>query len=166
MRKTALVVALMVAAAMVIVAIVPAFGDGGDLFRSRLVGAPGADRPMRTVESGGVPWTIKEASRARLSESGRLRAGIRGLLITGTDNPSLDGTTGTVEQVVASLTCEDPTTGSNGAPTIVSTSAAPLSGAGNARINEKIDLPSTCLGPIVLIRANTDTGPWIAATGF
>jgi hypothetical protein len=166
MRKIALVVALVVVALMVAVAIVPAFGQGGSLFRSRLVGAPGANRPMRTVQSGGVPWTIKEASRTRLSESGRLRAIVRGLLITGTGNPSLDGTTGTVEQVVASLTCENPMTGSNGAPTIVSTSPATLSSEGNARIHERIALPDTCLGPIVLIRANSATGPWIAASGF
>jgi hypothetical protein len=163
MRKTAFVIALMVVVAVVGL---PAFGAGGDLLRSRLVGSPGANRPMRTVQSGGVPWTIEDKSEARLSESGRLRANIRGLLITGTGNPSLDGTTGTVENVVASLTCENPTTGSNGAPTIVSTSPAPLSGDGDARIDEKIALPSTCLGPIVLIRANSATGPWIAAAGF
>jgi hypothetical protein len=111
---------------------------------------------MRTVQSGGVPWTIKEASRTRLSESGRLRATVRGLLIIGTGNPSLDGTTGTVEQVVASLTCENPMWGSTGAPTIVSTSPATLSSEGNARINERITLPDTCLGPIVLIREQRD----------
>jgi hypothetical protein len=162
LRKIAVAVALVVVALMVVVAIVPAFGDGGNLFRSRLVGSsPGVE--MRGVASGGVPWTIKEASRTRLSKSGRLRATVRGLLITGTGTDA-DGTRGGVEQVVASLTCEDPTGGET--PTIVSTSPRPLSSKGNANIDERIALPDTCFGPIVLIRANSATGPWIAASGF
>lgn len=153
--------------ALVAVAL-PAFGDGTSgerLFRSSLVGAPGSGRTIRTVPSGGAPWTIDDDSEARLSTNGRLRADIEGLLITGTGTAN-DGTTGSVTQVVAALTCANQASGDSGAPEIVSSSAVPLSSEGDARVDQTIPLPSTCLGPIVLIRANSATGPWIAISGF
>jgi hypothetical protein len=84
---------------------------------------------------------------------------VSGLVITGT-NTNLDGTTGPVTAVVASLTCD------GSMPTIESTAAVQLSAQGDARINQTVTLPATCEAPIVLVRANSDTGPWIAANGF
>ena len=52
-----------------------------------------------------------------------------GLVITGT-NSGLDGTTGPVTSVVASLTCD------GSMPTIKDTAPVPLSAQGNAGINE------------------------------
>jgi len=147
-----------------IAATLPASGDGRDVFRSDLIGAPGAGRPVRTVNSGGVPWVVSAGSDTRLTGDGRLRADIRGLLITGTGG-ALDGTTGPVTQVVAALTCTNAATGDTGAPSIVATAAAPLSAAGNARIDDRIMVPSPCIAPIVLIRANGAAGPWIAGSG-
>ena len=142
----------------------PAYGGGRDVFRSDVVGSrPGVT--LRTVPSGGVAWTVGDGSEVRLTEDGRLRADIKGLLITGTGSQS-DGTTGPVTQVAASLTCADPASGDSGTPIIVSTSPSPLSAKGDARIDQKISLPPTCFGPIVLIRANSASGPWIAASGF
>ena len=53
-------------------------------------------------------------------------------------------------------------------PTIVSSTAVPLSPEGDAKVHQRIALPATCLAPIVLVRANIpgSTDPWIAATGF
>ncbi len=67
--------------------------------------------------------------------------------------------------VVAALTCEGPMPTT---PTIVSTTAVPLSPEGDAKVHERIALPATCLAPIVLVRADIpgSTDPWIAATGF
>ncbi len=56
---------------------------------------------------------------------------------------------------------------------VATTAAVSLSSSGDAEIDDLITLPSTCVGPIVLIRVGGTTtspppilGPWIAATGF
>lgn len=160
--KKFLLVLVVLGTAMALV--LPAYGGGRDGFRSDLMGSqPG--QPIRTVSSGGVPWTMEDGSGARLTEDGRLRADIRGLLITGTGTTD-DGTTGKVTGVVAALTCANPATGDTGPPTILNSSTASLSSKGDARIDQQIAVPTTCLAPIVLIRANGDSGPWIAASGF
>ena len=157
-RSLPLLLALLVG--MTIALTLPASGTGRDVYRSDLIGSPGANRPVRTVNSGGVAWVVSAGSETRLTGDGRLRADIRGLLITGTGG-ALDGTTGPVTQVVAALTCTNASTGDTGAPSIVATSAA-----GNARIDDRISIPTPCIAPIVLIRANAAAGPWIAGSGF
>lgn len=134
--------------------------SGEDLFRSDLVGSS-PDVTIRGVASGGVPWVVE--GEARLDEEGRLRVDIEGLLIVGTGGP-LDGTTGPVTGVFASLTCA---TGP-----AVNTQTVPLDADGDAEIDEDVSLPAPCFGPIILIRVGqifgtTDVqGPWIAASGF
>ena len=158
--KKFLLVLVVLGTAMALV--LPAYGGGRDGFRSDLMGSrPG--QLIRTVSSGGVPWTMEDGSGARLTEDGRLRADIKGLLIT---SGAFIGTTGPVTQVVAALTCANPATGDTGPPTILNSFPAPLSSKGEARIDQQIAVPTTCLAPIVLIRANGDSGPWIAASGF
>jgi hypothetical protein len=133
----------------------------GDVLRSALVGRPvGANTtvPIRGVPPGGVAWALSGGT-VRLSSAGRLSLEVEGLVITGT-NTKLDGTTGPVTAIVAALTCEGTS------PTIVSSTPVPLSSRGNAAIEQRITLPATCLAPIVLVRANSSSGPWIAATGF
>jgi len=150
---------------MTIALTLPASGDGRDVFRSDLIGSPGANRPVRTVNSGGVPWVVSAGSDTRLTGDGRLRADIRGLVITGTGG-ALDGTVGPVQNVVAALTCTNSASGDAGAPSLVATAPVPLSAAGNARIDQRISVPVPCIAPVVLIRANSASGPWIAASGF
>jgi hypothetical protein len=108
-----------------------------------------------------VPWALAQGS-TRLDANGRLSVKVSGLLITGATgaNASLDGTTGPVKAVVASLTCDGST------PTIESTAPVPLSAQGDATINQDVILPVICEAPIVLVRANSSNGPWIAASGF
>jgi hypothetical protein len=133
----------------------------GNLLRSGLIGRPESASlsvPLRGVPPGAVPWALDRGT-ARVSATGRVRVNVDGLLITGTGT-ALDGTTGPVTKVVASLTCD------GAMPTIVTTGAVPLSSGGDASIDQQIALPPTCLAPIVLVRANSGTGPWIAATGF
>ena len=162
-RSLPLLLALLVG--MTIALTLPASGTGRDVYRSDLIGSPGANRPVRTVNSGGVAWVVSAGSETRLTGDGRLRADIRGLLITGTGG-ALDGTVGPVTQVVAALACTNPASGDAGAPSIVATVPAPLSAAGNARIDDRISIPMPCIAPIVLIRANAAAGPWIAGSGF
>ena len=163
--KRFVLVSLAIVAGASLAATTPAFGGGRDAFRSDLVGSPGSGRTVRSVASGGVPWVVAPDSEVRITEGGRLRADVSGLLITGTGGAA-DGTTGSVTQVAASLTCTNAASGDAGAPSVVTTAPVPLSPAGNARIDERLALPDPCIAPVVLIRANSATGPWIAASGF
>jgi hypothetical protein len=109
------------------------------------------------VTSAGAPWVVRHGS-AILTDGGRLRVDVRGLLLPST------GTTGPVTQVAASVVCSD---------AVAATSkSVNLSAQGNAEISDRLTLPSPCFGPVILIRVtgtnNTPTagpGPWIAITG-
>jgi hypothetical protein len=109
------------------------------------------------VPSGGAPWVVKNAF-ATLTDDGRLRVDIRGLILPNLGNP------GPVTQVAASVVCSD---------TVAATSpAASLNNEGNAEIRAKLQIPSPCFGTVVLIRVagvNGATlpapGGWIASTG-
>ena len=43
---------------------------------------------------------------------------------------------------------------------------APLSAGGDARIDERLALPATCLAPIVLVNPNNNLARYIAVTGW
>ena len=109
------------------------------------------------VASAGAPWVVKHAF-ATLSDDGRLRVDVRGLII-----PAL-GTAGPVTAVSASVACSD---------TVAATSAAvALSNEGNAEIHAQLQVPSPCFGTIILLRiaalngtALAAPGPWIAVSG-
>jgi hypothetical protein len=94
--------------------------------------------------------------------TGHLRVEMRYLILPQLGNP------GPVTSVSASLVC-----GGSGGTVVATTDPVPLSGDGNAEIEEGIKFPGTCFGPIVLVRAAgfngnllSQAGPWIAATGF
>src|SRR6266576_251050 len=126
-------------------------------FLSPIVGSnPGLT--IAGVKSGGAPWVVNRGF-AVLNDDGRLRADLRGLIL-----PNL-GTPGPVTAVAASVVCGD---------AVAATSdSVPLSVEGNGEIHAKLQVPSPCLGTIVLIRATAFNGtplpapgPWIAATGL
>lgn len=125
-------------------------------FISPIVGSnPGV--AIAGVGSGGAPWVVRRGF-AVLTDDGRLRADVRGLILPSTGN------TGPVTEVSASVVCGG---------TVVATSAAvPLSTKGDAEIHAKLQIPTPCFAPAVLIRvagvngnALPAPGPWIAATG-
>ena len=126
-------------------------------FLSPIVGSnPGVT--IARVQSGAAPWLVNHGF-AVLNDEGRLRADLRGLIL-----PNL-GTPGPVTAVAASVVCGD--------TVAATTDSVPLSVDGNAEIRAKLQVPSPCLGPIVLIRAAAFNGtplpapgPWIAATGL
>jgi hypothetical protein len=126
-------------------------------FLSPIVGSnPGVT--IAGVKSGGAPWVVNHGI-AVLNDEGRLRADLRGLIL-----PNL-GTPGPVTAVAASIVCGD--------AVAATTDSVPLSVDGNAEIHTKLQVPSPCLGTIVLIRATAFNGtplpapgPWIAATGL
>jgi hypothetical protein len=127
------------------------------VFLSPIVGSnPGVT--IAGVKSGGAPWVVSHGF-AVLNDDGRLRADVRGLIL-----PNL-GTPGPVTAVSASVVCGD--------AVAATTDSVLLSVDGNAEIHAKLQVPSPCLGTIVLIRATAFNGtplpapgPWIAATGL
>ena len=126
-------------------------------FLSPIVGSnPGVT--IAGVKSGGAPWAVSQGF-AVLNDEGRLRVDLRGLIL-----PSV-GTPGPVTAVAASIVCGD--------AVAATTDSVLLSVDGNAEIHAKLQVPSPCLGTIVLIRAAAFNGtplpapgPLIAATGL
>jgi hypothetical protein len=110
------------------------------------------------VASGGAPWVVRHGT-AILTDGGRLRIDVRGLILPSTGN------TGPVTQVAASVVCSN--------TVAATTPAVNLASDGDAEIRAKVVLPSPCLGAAVLIRvAGTNNAPlpapgaFIAATGL
>src|SRR5215469_13680173 len=132
--------------------------DGSHAFTSALVPdlGPTVEPTIGGIAPGGFPWVLTEG-HATLTQSGRLEASVEGLLFGPGAPPPLPGTTGPLPPVFASVAC------ANGP--VISTSAVTFSPDGNAHINQQVALPAQCVGPIVLIRASFDGGPWIAASG-
>src|SRR5438093_7967345 len=127
------------------------------IFESAIVGVPegmtGVAGTIRGVNGAGAPWVVSDG-QARLDADGRLRVEVEGLVLAGSfTNP--------VANIRASLTCE-------GTNVVATTGAVPLSVPdGDAKIDEMISLPASCVGPIVLVRISGAAGPgsWLAATG-
>src|SRR5689334_5599266 len=162
-KRTLLGALLAVAATIALAFTVSAAADRGKdngkhhgktVFQSRLVGSKPAptDPPIHGVAPGGVPWD--GGGSVRIRRDGRVDVVIRGLVITGVGNA------GPVKTVSASLYCE----GSDKAA--ATTQTVPLSQDGNARIQAKLSLPATCLGPIVLVNPNGNAAAYIAAPGW
>ena len=129
------------------------------VFISPIVGSnPGLS--IAGVASGGAPWTVRHGVVV-LDDNGGLNADVRGLLLPST------GTTGPVTQVAAVVAC----TGATGPAVAATSKSVNLSSKGNAKIHDKVTVPSPCFAPTILIRAsginNTPTaaGPFIALTG-
>ncbi len=141
--------------------------DNNRGFESGMVGST----PKTTVggvASGGVPWVA--TGKAVATGEGRFRVEIRGLLIAnGPGVPAnLVGTVGPVTMVAASLVC-----GGSGGTVVGSTDGAPLSAAGDAKMDGTITLPGTCMAPVALIRifnasspSGSQLGPFISLSGF
>jgi hypothetical protein len=142
-----------------------------------LTGAPrpyagtGATNAIRGVPAGGLPWVVGRA-RARLRWDSTLQVKVEGLVFDPTDADVVAaGRAGrnTVAQFRAIVSCQ---TVQDGAATVVNVSTAPVpatiglatEGGGNARIEERLALPSPCIAPIVFV--TSPTGAWFAASGF
>jgi hypothetical protein len=151
-----LVAALGLAAAFGASGAVAHHGDrhGGKLLSASLVGSRPSDPAIHTRAAGGVPWDLRRGEVSLARNKFRLR--VRGLVITGTDNP------GPVTTITASLFCAP----DSDATPAFTTSAVPLSSHGDARIEQSVSVPARCLAPVVLVHPNGNTARYIAATGW
>lgn len=141
-------------------AAVPATLDaapGGKVLQARLVALPATEvnQTLFGVQAGGLPWRITSGS-ARLSASGRLKVDVKGLVLDA--GPSAG--TNPIPNGQAIVTCA-------GTPVAMS-SVVPYSTAGNAKIDQQVSLPSTCLAPAVFFAGVPAPGVdrWFAVTGW
>lgn len=124
----------------------------------RLRGIPTAGLAIRNIPGGGLPWRIARGE-ARLDQDGALRVEVEGLVLAA--GPSAG--TNPVPQFIATLSCLN----ADGTINNISTAPVPATSTGDARIEEVVTLPDTCLGPIVFVRGVVAPIPrWFAISGF
>jgi hypothetical protein len=139
--------------------------DGNGSAESSIVGSVPA-LTIGGVTSAGAPWVA--GGEASVSSRGDLEVHVKGLLLGPGAPPALVGTVGPVQMVAASLVC-----GGSGGAVVDSSDGVPLSSAGNAEIEASINVPSTCMAPVILVRIfnaagapGSQLGPFIAVSGF
>lgn len=119
----------------------------------QLVGIPTGGLTIRDIPGGGVPWAIGR-SGARLDGDGRFKVEVEGLVVASSGvNPRA--------QFVAILSCLN----ADGTLNNIQTGPVDVGPAGDARIEQVLTLPATCLGPIVFV-AGINPLRWFAISGF
>jgi hypothetical protein len=127
----------------------------------------GAAHPVRGIPGGGLPWQIDRAD-GKLRSDGRLDVKVRGLVLAqrAPVPANLQGTN-PIPQFRAAVSCLTPASPDQGEN--VFTDPVPASPKGNARIRTHVNLPKTCIAPIVFVgspaSATAPNGAWFAATG-
>ncbi len=157
-RRRALFAACVAAAAMTALTGVAgpvsasASDDAEVVLRTGLAGSS-PDGPVLFGSTPGTrPWDV-DSGRVRLDARGDLEVRVRGLVIP---TAPFNGTN-PVPLLSVSLVC-------NGA-VVATTGTVPFSTTGDARVRTRVTLPQPCLAPAVLIRPNTSTTAYIAASG-
>ena len=117
----------------------------------------GTTNPIRGLNGGGVPWSI-ESGTGFLRADGWLHVEVQGLIIPARGNNPISAFRG----VVNCLTPDSPTNGVN-----LVTDPFPATMTGDATIDAAVDLPETCVAPIVSVTNGTGSPPgaWFATTG-
>lgn len=134
--------------------------DAAKIFSAALVGSQLADPPIHGVTRGGAPWVI-DRGRVQLAADGHIKIKLRGLVIPIAHGTFPANTARPVTTVSASLYCA-PDSSAAAATTV----AVPISEDGDARISDRLTLPSTCLAPTVLIHPNGGLTAYIALPGW
>lgn len=131
--------------------------QGNATFTSSLAPSQTTDPSIDGAAPGGLPWVIDRGT-VRLQADGRVRVELEGLVIPVAHGTFPAGTARPVMTVSASVRCALGAT--------ATTAAVPISADGDARIDDTVDLPSTCLAPVVLVHPNGGTGAYIAVSGW
>lgn len=123
----------------------------------------GAANPIRGINGGGLPWQIDEAE-VELTSKGRIEVEVDGLvLLEAAPVPPDRQGVNPAPSFVAVVSCL--TTVDGVATTVnVATDPFPANTRGDSEIEDRIDLPSPCIAPIVFVGPNP--GTWFAATGL
>lgn len=115
------------------------------------------------VNSCGKIWKLK-SGKAELRAGGKLKVHVKGLVLNDTSVGQYNGSPDGVDAVAAAVICHGP----SGATVAAQLDAVPLSKTGDARVEGKVDLPSGCVGPVVVLRERYEgkIGGWLAGTGM
>jgi hypothetical protein len=115
----------------------------------------GPTNPIRNVPGGGAPWQI-DRGEGKLRSDNTVEVDVRGLVLVSTGaNPSA--------AFRALVSCQS--IDGLGAPSIVNVSTGdfPATTTGDARIEERLDLPTPCIAPIIFV--TNPAGRWFAVMG-
>jgi hypothetical protein len=118
----------------------------------------GEANPIRGINGGGVPWSI-ESGTGFVRADGRLHIEVEGVIIPARGNNPVSAFRG----VVNCLTPDSPMNGIN-----LVTDPFPATMTGDSTIDATVDLPETCVAPIVFVTNGTGAPPgaWFATTGM
>jgi hypothetical protein len=162
MKRLVLLLSLLGVTALAVVFGAMASGNNAKVLRFERMApvvAPftGTTNPIRGINGGGVPWSI-ESGVGQLRADGRLHIEVEGLIIPARGNNPVSAFRG----VVNCLTPDSPTDGVN-----LVTDPFPATMTGDAEIDATVDLPDTCVAPIVFVTNGTGDPPgaWFATTG-
>jgi hypothetical protein len=162
MKRLVLLLSLLGVTAMAVVFGATAGGNNAKVLRFERMApvvAPftGTTNPIRGINGGGVPWSI-ESGVGQLRVDGKLHIEVEGLIIPARGNNPVSAFRG----VVNCLTPDAPTNGLN-----LVTDPFPATMTGDAEIDATLDLPDTCVAPIVFVTNGTGSPPgaWFATTG-
>ena len=132
---------------------------GRPLIKESLAPSQPTDPSFHGVSAGAAPWVLQQG-QVRLKSDGKLDLRVKGLVIP---NPPGDGTPGPVTTISASLYCgaDTQTTAADTTQTVT------ISRTGDARIHDtSLNVPSTCLAPVILVHPNGDLTHYIAVDGW
>ena len=123
-----------------------------------MVGLPsaltGTQGPIRGLNGGGLPWTVR-AAQGELSSSGHLEVSVESLVLAAGTNAG-SNPIAAFRAVVSCLAAD-------GSVVNVATGPFAASTAGDADIEADLVLPQPCLAPIVFVTSPTQA--WFAITG-
>ncbi|MEQ4209997.1 hypothetical protein ABN028_15155 [Actinopolymorpha sp. B17G11] len=123
----------------------------------------GTANPIRDLAGGGLPWEIDEAE-GKLHSNGKLEINVEGLVLArrAPVPPDRQGVnpSPSFKAIVSCVSTDD-----TGAATTVNveTGLVPATASGDARISTTVDLPDSCIAPVVFV--TSPTGAWFSATG-
>lgn len=153
-KKTVLSLAL-ATIALAALALTAGASSGAGSLHATLAPSKPTDPVFHGVMAGGLPWVLNHG-RVSITPEGEFNVELDGLIIPQRGNP------GPVKTVSASLYCGADANHMAAA----TTESVALSSSGDAEIHDHVDLPATCLAPIVLIQPNHSSMIYISVTGW
>jgi hypothetical protein len=129
---------------------------GVRILDARLVALPASEVGQTTlgVPAGGLPWQLDHGS-AQLFANGQLHLAVQGLVLAA--GPSAGSNP--IPEGQAIVTCAG--------MQVAESSKVDFSTTGNASVNERLELPASCLAPAVFFAGITPAGArWFAVSGW
>jgi peptidoglycan/LPS O-acetylase OafA/YrhL len=129
---------------------------GRKVLDASMVGLPAsmAGQSFLGAQAGGLPWAL-ERGEAKLFSNGRLQVQVTGLVLAA----GAKAGTNPIPTGRALVSC--------GGAVVAMSSVVPYSATGDAMVNERVDLPASCVAPTVFFAGIVGGEPlWFAATGW